>query len=126
MYDDVNFQWYSGLIQGIFVGTCTFVGGITYGQVGIIIGGIIAGQISTYIGYAIVILKQVIQQLNFSLIQNMCTLLWEGIKKLLNRNIHLAELLEIFNQSSVRLHFLEIITNILKSNHDDRIRQIEV
>jgi hypothetical protein len=38
MYDDVNFQWYSGLIQGIFVGTCTFVGGITYGQVGIIIG----------------------------------------------------------------------------------------
>lgn len=38
MYDDVNFKWYSGIIQGIFVGTCTFIGGINGGQIGIIIG----------------------------------------------------------------------------------------
>lgn len=85
----------------------------------------IGGHISTYIGYAIVILRQVIQQLNFALVQNLCTLLWKGIKDLLNRNIQLAEFLEIFNQSLIRV-ILEIITNILKSNHDSSILQIEV
>lgn len=81
----------------------------------------IGSAIGSHIGPTVKMLRRIIRQLDVAPLQNLYTLLWNGIKKLVNRNIYFADFLEMFGQeSSVRLHILEIITNFLISIRDDR------
>jgi len=97
------------------------------------LGGSIGTMINSYfgpIGFTVVTLRDLIQQLNNAQLQTMFTLLNEGIihtvvnvlGQVVNSNLQLMNLLEIFGSYAlVRLNVIKIMTDFFQQIHNNRL-----